>query len=274
MKDNFSVLMSVYKNDKPEDLYEAVESIYSRQLVQPNEIILIVDGPVPEELDMQIGQLQQEVPCLRVHKLSENKGLGNALQIGTVLCSNDIIARMDSDDIALPDRFREQITFLRNNPQIDIVGGQIKEFVETTDNIVGKREVPLSHLDLSKYTRSRCPFNHMTVMFRKEAVINAGNYIPWHFNEDYYLWIRMLEHGAVFANLQHTLVNVRVGKAMYARRGGWKYFKSEKGIQDYMHRQGLIGLPKYLFNVFIRFAIQVAMPNSVRQLVFQKIIRK
>lgn len=274
MEDKFSVLMSVYKNDRPEDLSEAVESIYSRQLVQPNEIILIVDGPVPEELDMQIGRLQQNIPCLRVHKLSENKGLGNALQIGTELCSNDIIARMDSDDIALPERFREQITFLHNNPLVDIVGGQINEFIGTTDNIVGKREVPLSHLKLARYARSRCPFNHMTVMFRKKAVMNAGNYIPWHFNEDYYLWIRMLEHSAVFANLSQTLVNVRVNSAMYARRGGWKYFKSEKRIQDYMYRHRLIGFPQYFINVLIRFAVQVAMPNSVRQLVFQKIIRK
>lgn len=274
MEETFSVLMSVYKNDKAQDLYDAVESIYNLQLVKPNEVILIVDGPVPEKLNMQINRLQQAVPCLKVHILSENKGLGNALQIGTNLCSNDLIARMDSDDIALSDRFKKQITFLRENPEVDIVGGQINEFIGTPENIVGKREVPVSHKELAKYTQSRCPFNHMTVMFRKDAVIKAGNYIPWHFNEDYYLWIRMLEQGAVFANLPQTLVNVRVGKEMYARRGGWKYFKSEKGIQDYMYKHGLIGFSQYIFNVFIRFTIQVAMPNSVRQLVFQKIIRK
>lgn len=274
MEDNFSVLMSVYKNDKPKDLYEAVESIYNSQSLKPNEIILMVDGPIPKELNTQICRLQQIVPCLKVHMLSENKGLGNALQIGTKLCTNDIIARMDSDDIALSGRFKEQIAFLHKNPEVDIVGGQINEFIGTPENIVGKRKAPISHQELAKYTRSRCPFNHMTVMFRKNAVINAGNYIPWHFNEDYYLWIRMLERGAVFANLPQTLVNVRVGKEMYARRGGWKYFKSEKGIQDYMYKHGLIGFSQYIFNVFIRFTIQVAMPNSVRQSVFQKIIRK
>lgn len=274
MEDNFSVLMSVYKNDKPKDLYEAVESIYNSQSLKPNEIILMVDGPIPEELNTQICRLQQIVPCLKVHMLSENKGLGNALQIGTKLCTNDIIARMDSDDIALPDRFKQQISFLRENPKVDIVGGQINEFIGTPENIVGKRAVPVSHKELVKYTRSRCPFNHMTVMFRKDAVINAGNYIPWHFNEDYYLWIRMLERGAVFANLPQTLVNVRVGKEMYARRGGWKYFKSEKDLQDYMFQHKMISVPRYCYNVFGRFVVQVAMPNELRGFIFQKIFRK
>lgn len=274
MEDKFSVLMSVYKNDKPEDLKAAIESIYSQQELKPNEIILIVDGPVPENLKDKIGQLERDIECLTVFRLKENEGLGNALRIGVGLCTNEIIARMDSDDLAVSSRFKSQIDFLQKNPQVDIVGGQIEEFIDTPDNIVAERNVPIQHHDIVSYMRKRCPFNHMTVMFRKSAVMKAGNYIPWHFNEDYYLWIRMFMAGATFANLPSTIVNVRVGKEMYARRGGSKYFKSEKDLQGYMYQQGIIKLPQYIFNVMVRFVIQVAMPNSMRKFVFQNILRK
>ena len=272
--ENFSVLMSVYKNDKPEDLKVAIKSIYSQQELKPDEIILMVDGPVPENLKGQIEQLERDIECLKVSRLKENEGLGNALRIGVELCANEIIARMDSDDIAVPSRFKSQIKFLQKNPQVDIVGGQIKEFIDTPDNIVAERNVPIQHHEIVSYMRKRCPFNHMTVMFRKSAVMKAGNYIQWHFNEDYYLWIRMYLRGATFANLPLTLVNVRVGKEMYARRGGSKYFKSEKDLQGYMYQQGIIKFPQYLFNIMVRFVIQVAMPNSVRKFVFQNILRK
>jgi hypothetical protein len=114
----------------------------------------------------------------------------------------------------------------------------------------------------------------MTVTALRSRVIAVGNYKDWHFNEDYYLWIRMAEAGCTFANLPDILVNVRVGKEMYARRGGWKYFKSEKGLQTYMLKHGIISWPRYIVNVIIRFIVQVALPNRVRGLFFQKLFRK
>ena len=111
-------------------------------------------------------------------------------------------------------------------------------------------------------------------MFRKAEVLAVGNYQDWHYNEDYYLWIRMAEAGCRFANLPDTLVNVRVGKDMYARRGGWTYFRSEAGLQRYMRQHKIISLPRFLFNVAVRFAVQVVMPNKVRGFVFQKLFRK
>ncbi|MDE5584877.1 MAG: glycosyltransferase [Muribaculaceae bacterium] len=187
---------------------------------------------------------------------------------------NEIIVRMDSDDVATPDRFRKQIDFLLKHPECDIVGGQISEFIGDENNIVGSRIVPCTNEDIHKWMISRCPFNHMTVAMRRSKVLEVGNYIDWHYNEDYYLWIRMAEAGYNFANLPDILVNVRVGKDMYARRGGWKYFKSEKGLQDYMLKKKMISLPKYFFNVAVRFGVQVAMPNSLRAFIFQKLFRK
>ncbi|MDE6552620.1 MAG: glycosyltransferase [Muribaculaceae bacterium] len=272
--EKLSVLLSVYKNDNAFNFRVAVESISLKQTTPPDEVVIIVDGPVSEELSDTVKIIEKEIPYVRVYRLSQNGGLGNAMRIGVNLCSYELIARMDADDIAAPDRFEKQRRFFEKNSEISIVGGQISEFIDDPDNIIGNREVPCEQEDLDLYTKSRCPFNHMTVMFKKADVLAVGNYQDWHYNEDYYLWIRMAEAGCKFANLPLTLVNVRVGKDMYARRGGWKYFKSEKGLQDYMLKKKMISIPRYVFNVAVRFVVQVAMPNSVRGLVFQKLFRK
>lgn len=270
----FSVLMSVYRNDNPDYFRLAVESIYDRQTRKPQEIVIVVDGPLSQKLNHQLVQLCERIPEIRTVFLQENQGLGKALRIGMERVHNEFVARMDSDDIALPDRFEKEIGFLEANPECAMVGGQISEFIDSPDNIVGKREVPCSNDEIYAWMRKRCPFNHMTVAFRRSKVLEAGNYIHWHYNEDYYLWIRMAEKSYQLANLPEILVNVRVGKDMYGRRGGWKYFQSEKGLQDYMRRRGFINLPTYLFNVAVRFGVQVAMPNSVRGFIFRTLFRK
>lgn len=272
---NFSIITSVYRNDKPEFVARSLESITSLQTKKPDEVVLVVDGPVPEDLSKVIKRFEIEKPDLfRVLWLSENKGLGNALRIGVETASNEIIARMDSDDVSMPDRFEKQIKYMTEHPECDVLGGQITEFVDDETNIVGKRLVPCSHKEIFMWLKGRCPFNHVSVTMLRSRVLKIGNYMDWHFNEDYYLWIRMAEAGFKFANLPDTLVNVRVGKDMYARRGGWKYFKSEKGLQDYMLGHKMISLPRYCYNVLGRFVIQVAMPNRLRGFIFQKLFRK
>ena len=270
----FSVVTSVYRNDDPEFFRVALQSITIDQTLPPDEVILIVDGPVPGALSDAIKEIAATIPAVKVKWLSENGGLGNALRLGVEMASHDIVARMDSDDIAVPNRFACQMAYLDAHPECDIVGGWQTEFVGDPKNIVGRRVVPLENKDIHNWIKKRCPFNHITVMMRRESVLGVGNYIDWHYNEDYYLWIRMAEKGCRFANLPEVLANVRVGKEMYARRGGWKYFKSEKGLQDYMLSRRLISLPRYLFNVAVRFGVQVAMPNSVRGFIFQKLFRK
>lgn len=270
----FSVLMSVYKNDNPADFKLAVESISINQTRKPDEIIIVVDGPIPYDLNYELTNLTERIPQIRTIFLKVNKGLGNALRIGIENASNEIVARMDSDDISARDRFEREIEYLEENPDCAMVGSQISEFIGSTENVVGKREVPCSNKDIHEWMKKRCPFNHMTVAFRRSKVLEVGNYIDWHFNEDYYLWIRMAEKGFILSNLPEVLVNVRVGEQMYARRGGWKYFKSEKGLQDYMLKKGLIGYGRYAFNVGVRFGVQVMMPNFIRAFVFKKIFRK
>ena len=124
---------------------------------------------------------------------------------------------------------------------MDVLGGQIDEFIGEPTNVVGRRTVPQTDTEIKQYLKTRCPFNQMTVMMKSKTVQEAGGDIDWYCNEDYYLWARMTEQGMIFANLPDNLVNVRVGENMYARRGGWKYFKSEAKLQKYMYNHNLIG---------------------------------
>ncbi len=274
MEKDFSVCMSVYKNDKPEYVVVALDSII-QQSVQPTEIVLVVDGPVPDALNEVLNDFEtKNADLFHIIRLPQNGGLGNALRLAVENTKYELIARMDSDDICMPRRFEKQLAYFEQDPQISIVGGTISEFIDSPDHVVGQRICPLTDAEIRKYMKTRCGYNHMTVMFRKSEVLRVGNYQDWFWNEDYYLWIRMLLGGCKFANLPDVLVNVRVGKDMYARRGGWKYFKSEAKLQHYMWKHHLIGLPRYLYNVAIRFAVQVAMPNSVRGWVFRTFARK
>lgn len=271
----FSVVTSVYRNDNPKLVERALDSITTLQTLKPNEVVLVVDGPVSDSLSGLIKRRQAESPELyNIVWLPVNGGLGNALRIGIEKAKYQIIARMDSDDVSTPDRFEKQIQYMEAHPDCDLLGGQISEFIDSEENIVGRRIVPCSHEEILMWLKSRCPFNHMSVTALRSSIIAVGNYIDWHFNEDYYLWIRMAEAGYKFCNLPDVLVNVRVGAEMYKRRGGWAYFKSEKGLQDYMLSLRMISLPRYIYNVLGRFVIQVAMPNKLRGYVFQKIFRK
>lgn len=272
MPTKFSVSMCVYKNDNPEHFEEALESVVN-QTLKPDEIVLVVDGPIPSSINSIINKYEENVSFFKVIRLNENVGHGNARRIGLENCSNELISLMDADDISMPDRFEKQVRCFEQNSNISIVGGNIKEFIDFIDNVVGTREVPQDDLSIKEYMKKRCPFNQVTVMFKKSAVMDAGGYKDWYHNEDYYLWIRMFLNGSYFKNINDTLVYVRVGKEMYQRRGGWKYFKSEKQLQKYMWKNKIIGLERYLINVFIRFIIQVLMPNRIRGVIFKRFAR-
>ena len=271
--ENFSVCMSVYKNDKPADFLVAVRSIYN-QTTAPNDIVLVVDGPVGDELKSAISELEQEIPVMNVICLPTNQGHATARQTGLAAAKNKLCAVMDADDIAVPNRFEMQLQAFEEHPDVTVVGGIINEFIRTTENVVGTRIVPEHDAEIKDYLKARCPMNLVTVMLKKSDVMKVGGYLDWYCEEDYYLWIRLALAGYKFYNIQENLVNVRVGEAMYQRRGGWRYFKSEASLQRYMWKHGVIGLGRCIYNVAIRFAVQVAMPNSVRGWVFRTFARK
>ena len=256
----FSVAMCVYGKDNPDWFDKALCSVIDKYSK------ICAEGIGLDNLTKMIN--------FQVVYLKENQGLGKALRKAVATCRYEIIARMDSDDIAVRNRFELQLAYLMSHPNTDILGGQIEEFIGEITNVAGRRIVPLTDANCKAYLKKRCPFNHMSVMYKKEAVLKAGNYRDWFYNEDYYLWVRMALDKCIFANLPEVLVQVRVGKEMYARRGGGKYFRSEEKIQRLMLQNGLISVPRYLVNVGERLIIQVLMPNTLRGWVLRKFARK
>lgn len=269
----FSVAMSVYKNDNAQHFDRALESITAFQTVKPSEIVLVVDGAVDDKLNGVIEKYELTYPIFKVIRLDKNSGLGNALKLAVENASYDLIARMDSDDVSLPMRFEQQLAFFEKDSSLDIIGGDISEFIGEENNIVAYRKVPTAHNEIRKYMQIRCPFNHMSVMYKKSAVLKAGGYLDLFWNEDYFLWIRMQLAGAKFANTGTILVNVRTGADMYARRGGKHYFQSEKYLQKYMLEHKMITRSTYISNILKRRIIQIYLPNWLRGWVFRKFAR-
>ena len=267
----FSVAMCVYGGDKAEHFLRAVDSIIN-QTYAPDEVVLVVDGPIPELLDEIICKYEEK-EFFKVIRFRKNQGHGNARRAGLAACKNEIVALMDADDVSLPNRFEEQIKHFEQE-KIDIVGGDISEFIGDESNIVAYRKVPMTDREIKEYMKKRCPFNQVTVMFRKSAYEKSGGYIDWFCEEDYYLWLRMMQKGAVFANTGSVLVDVRVGADMYRRRGGIKYFKSEARLQKYMLDKRIIEFTTYSMNVIKRFIVQVLLPSSIRGWVFEKFARE
>lgn len=273
MKIKFSVTMSVYKNDNPQDFRAAVYSIYNGQTVKPSEIVLIEDGPISKELEDTVNELCIEIPVLKVISFDVNRGHAAARQGGLDNASYELVAIMDSDDLAEPFRFEKQLQFMEKHPEVTVSGSVIHEFIGNVNNIVGTRFVPEEDSEIKKYLKSRCPMNLQTVMYRKSKVMEVGGFIDWFCEEDYYLWIRLAEANHKFHNHKESLVNVRVGDEMYQRRGGLKYFMSESRLQKYMWTHGIISFTKYIYNVAIRFIVQVTMPYWLRGWVFRTFAR-
>lgn len=268
----FSVLISTYKNDNPLFLDEALESIWSQSL-PPNEVVIVQDGKLPKSLEDIISKWKKRLTGkLKIVKLNSNVGLGLALQAGVVQCSYEHIARMDSDDISTPERFEKQVSFMENNPEIDLCGCQIREFHQNLLDTKIYRSLPTDHKEIIDFSKKRNPFNHMTVMFKKQAVIEAGNYNNHYLYEDYLLWAKMLINGAQTANISYIGVYARAGNEMYARRGGLAYAKSEIDAQIEFYRIGFISLRELLRNITYRTPIRL-LPNSLRGILYKKILR-
>lgn len=263
MMEKFSVLMSVYFREKPAFLREALRSVFE-QSVLPAEVVVVKDGPLGDELDSVVAEFD-----VKVVALPENVGLGNALNEGLKHCSYELVARMDSDDICRSDRFEKQLKVFEQNPGLGVVGSWVEEFSTDPSKIEGRRVLPTEHKDILRFAKSKCPINHPSVMYCKKLI----NYIDFWYLEDYYLWGRLLSEGVLFANISECLVLMRTGDGMFARRGGWKYAKSEIKLQREFLRLGLIGYFDFIKNVAIRFTVRI-IPNKMRTFVYKKLLRK
>lgn len=269
----YSVLMSVYHKEKPEYLKQAIASIQA-QTLPTDDFVLVCDGPLNDALDAVIAKKQQEMgKTLNVVRLAKNGDLGNALNEGIKHCKNELVARMDSDDIAYQDRCEKQIAVFYKHPEVSICSGIVEEFTSTPDVVDAKRVPPEAHEEIVEFAKKRNPFNHPCVMYKRSAVEAVGSYQDFYLLEDYYLWLRMLMAGYQGYNIQEPLLHMRAGSDMYLRRAGWKYAKTQARLFKFMKSQDFIGEGQYIKSCMIRSGSALA-PNWLRKLMFEKVLRK
>lgn len=261
---SFSVLMSVYYKEKPEYLQQALKSIWDTQTLKPDEIVIVKDGPLTEELDSIISTFKQSAP-VKIIQLEKNVGLGIALSIGIKECKNEYIARMDSDDICKPDRFEKQIKYL--NEGYDVVSCWSDFFEGDINNIIATKKRPEYHKDIVKLSKRRSPVCHAATMYKKTAVLKAGNYIHFPFYEDYHLWIRMIMAGCRFYNIQESLLLVRSSYEQIGRRGGYSYLKTEIQAHYDFHKLGFLNIFELIRNISFRIIIRLN-PIQVRKYLY------
>lgn len=268
---DFSVLMSVYIKEKPEYLEECLKSL-DNQTLKANEIVIVQDGPITDELKEVLNKYKALGLPIKDVILAENQGLGIALSYGIKECSNEIVARMDTDDIAIPTRFEKQIKFLVDN-NLDVCSSHIKEFEDNPENIIATRMVPLTHEEILKYQKKRSAFNHMAVMFKKSSVLKAGNYKNCPLMEDDMMWVDMILSGARCGNMDDYLVIARTNSSMIDRRGGYKYYKKYKSGRKMIRKTKYISWWDYEKTCIIQFIVCM-MPRKLRRFVFFKLLHK
>lgn len=209
---------------------------------------------------------------IRTYQFEENVLLGRALQKGVVFCAHELIARMDTDDIACSERLQKQYNYMTEHEEVAVLGGYIEEFCEDA-SFTNVKTIPTDFESVRNYARYRNPLNHMTVMFRKSAILDAGNYRHYPFLEDYDLWIRVLAKGYTIENLPDVLVKVRVGNELYGRRGGFGYCKRYLRLRLEQRKLGLMTWWECLIACAITIAITI-IPSGARKQVYQKLLRK
>lgn len=262
----FSVLISIYKNEKPEWFREALDSVFA-QTVQPDEIVLVEDGPLTPELYSVIDHYKVKHPIFNIVMNEKNLGLGLALQKGLLACRNEAIVRMDTDDVIPVDRFEMQMAAFDQG--YDVVSCWSQLYVGDLNNVIAVKTRPEHHEDIVKLAHKRSPVCHAGAVLRKSAVIKAGNYQHYHLYEDYYLWVRMILAGAKFYNVQKVLYYVRTTEEQVGRRSGWNYFKTEMSVFREFKQMGFYTTKDFIVNSAIRMVARLA-PKGIRSFLIKK----
>lgn len=272
MRDEYSVLLPVYAGDKAEYLNKSIASMIEQTLA-PKEILILEDGPVTDEIESVVLEYERKYSdIIKVKRFPQNRGLGLTLRDGILLSECEFVARMDADDISRAERIAIEMEFLKAHPDIDMVGCVYDEFQE--EGVQGKiRELPETPEKIMKFAHKRNPFGHPTILARKQAIIDAGNYRDYPLLEDYDLWIRMLQNGSKLYNLQQILVDVRGNEAFYRRRGGLDYYKAQITFFTEHRKSGFISNSQFVRSLIIR-GISCMMPGAMREWMYKRILRK
>lgn len=271
---NFSLLMSLYIKESPEYLNDCFNSVFCNQTIKPKEIVLVLDGPITEDLSNIINFWSKKIKSiLKVIKLEQNVGLGNALNIGLRNCSNEWVFRMDTDDICKPDRFEKQLAFIESNPDVVLFGGQVLEFENEPNDFQVLKSVPTTNEEIRLFSQKRCPFNHMTVAYKKSIILELGGYQHHLFMEDYNLWLRVIGADYKVANLAGVVLYARVGNGMHARRKGLEYIKSEKQLLN-LKKDLKLQNPLYANMLFLIRSMFRLMPSALLGKIYNTFLRK
>jgi amylovoran biosynthesis glycosyltransferase AmsE len=263
MASNFSVLCSLYHKEKSTYLEECFDSL-AKQTLKADEIVVVHDGPLTEELYGTLHKWKSKLPIKEV-VIQKNVGLGEALNAGIKECSHDLIARIDTDDINHPERFKKQIMYMDLNKDIAALSCSINEFY-TDPKLPSRIRIVPKTRNIKAYSLRRNPFNHMAVIFRKKAIIDVGSYQHLHFMEDYYLWLRLQAKGYLLANQDAILVSARVGNGMLERRTGFKYAKSEITIMQEVYKLKLTKSPLVLVYFSLRALLRLVPSNFLSKI--------
>lgn len=270
--EKYSVLMSVYYKENPIWLKESIESMLN-QTVKCDEFVIVKDGKLTNELNNIInGYVKKYRDLFKVIELKENKGLGIALKIGLENCKNEFVARMDADDYSVPERCEKELEMFEKNPDLHIIGSNIAEFTENIENVISYRRLPVNDKEIKQFSKTRNPFGHPSVMFKKSKVMEAGNYRNYYLCEDYDMWIRMIKCNANCYNFKEILVYMRISKDFYKRRGGIKYLKTILKFKKEQYKSGFYSLKDYIISSSASTVICL-MPNVIRDFIYRKLLR-
>lgn len=268
----FSLLLPVYAGDDPAQVERAFHSAVQEQTRRPDEVVVVRDGPVPAAMQARLDELVATAPVpARVLALEENAGLADALTRGLEICAHDVVARMDADDVALPERFARQLALIDQG--YELVGSGLYEFVDDEAVTIGVRTPPVGEEHIRRYARFHDPFNHPTVVYRREAVRRAGGYVALGLMEDYWLFARMLAAGVRAENLPEPLVKYRVGAGAYKRRGGVAQLRAELRLQRMMRRAGITSPAEMVRNVLVRGGYRL-VPVALRTVAYRTLLQR
>lgn len=271
--DKYSVLMSLYIKEKPEYLDLSIKSMVE-QTLKPDEIVIVKDGPITSELQKVLDKYNKNYPGLfNIVEYEKNRGLGLALNFGLEHCKNELVARMDTDDISKEDRCEKQIKRFKEKKDLSIVGAWVDEFSGSIQNIISKRVVPTSSNDIYNFAKRRSAFNHPVVMYRKSKVIENKGYSNLRRNQDVDLFGRMLFSGCKAENIGESLLYFRVNDDLAKRRKSWENTKSYIETIKRFWKMGYSSLNDYII-VSVAQIIMYLMPVKLQHLIYKKFLRK
>jgi glycosyltransferase involved in cell wall biosynthesis len=264
----FSVLMSLYIQTDPEYLNEALSSIWNAQSLKPSQIVLVKDGPLTSQLNLIIGDWARLLSeSFVIVELSKNLGLASALNQGLKYCEFELVARMDPDDIATPDRFKLQIEFMSLHPEVSVLSGAVEEWSDDMISLLSTRLLPLHHAELVRFARYRNPMSHPAVVFKKSAVLSVGGYSTKIFPEDYLLWGLLMSNGFLHANLPNVLVRMRTDES-FSKRRGRVFLRGQLDAFNIFRKIGFFSWPQYFASSLVIIVVRLA-PQSFRALLYK-----